>query len=286
MQNNLRFIAWSKSTRANYLRHRARFNEYANTLNTGDGGCNQSTANFVGYTNENGVFENRKLTPIECERLQGYEDNHTQFGRRESGEIYEISNTQRYQQCGNGIASNVSAHIVETLLPEGNYKVFSLFSGIGGTELKLSKRFEVVAHCEWDKFASDVLRYHHPNIPNFGDVTKVMNNPDQVPYHDILFFGHPCQSFSEAGLRQGLESDKGKIIYDIFKIIEHFKPKYIVEENVKGLLTHEDGNTFTEICRAFSSMGYEIDFNLFNASNFGLPQIRNRMFLFGRRKDG
>lgn len=284
--NNLRFIAWSKSTRVNYQRHRARINEYANTLNTGDGCANQSTMNYVAYTDELGNYINRKLTVNECEILQGYPRNHTKYGKDAIGKIYEMSNTQRYQQCGNGVASYASAHVLESLLPEGNFNIFSLFSGVGGTELRLSDRFKVVAHCEWDKFASDVLRYHHPEIPNFGDVTKILEKPEQVPNHDLLLFGHPCQSFSEAGLRQGLDSDKGKVIYDIFKIIEHYKPKYIFEENVKGLLTHDSGITFTEICKAFSSLGYEFDFNLFNASNFGLPQIRNRMFLFGRRIDG
>ncbi len=286
MKNNLRFIAWSKTTRDQHIvQQRARFDEFANTLNTGDGCCNQSTSNYVGYT-EDGVFVNRKLTPIECERLQGYPDNHTKYGRKDSGEIYEISNTQRYQQCGNGVASYVSAHLLETLLPEGNFNILSLFSGVGGTELRLSDRFKVVAHCEWDRYASDVLRYHHPDVPNYGDVTRILDKPEQVPQHDIMLFTHPCQDFSEAGRRAGLAGKTGSVIYSVFDMIEHYKPKYLFEENVKGLLTHNNGESFTEICKAISSLGYEFDFNLFNASKFGLPQVRNRMFLFGRRKDG
>lgn len=281
----LKFIAWSKSTRKMYQNHRARINEYANTLNTGDGCANQSTMNYVAYIDDFGNYINRKITVNEAEKLQGYPVDHTKYGKDINGNIYEMSNTQRYQQCGNGVASFVSAHILNTVLPIGDYDIFSLFSGVGGTELRLPKRFKVVAHCEYNRSASDVLRYHHSDTPNLGDVRKVLLNPDAVPNHNILLFTSPCQSWSEAGLRKGFDSEDGNILFQVFKIIEYYKPQYIFFENVKGLLTHKKGESFAEICKTISTLGYEFDFNLFNASNFGLPQIRNRMFLFGRRKN-
>lgn len=284
MMKNQKLIAWSKSTRENFQVHRARIDKDANTLTTGEGCRNQSTANFICFEDEKGNFYMRKLHPIECERLQTYNDDHTKYGTTVDGKIYQMSNNQRYVQIGNGVTSVVSAHILENFIPEGNLKIFSLFTGVAGTELKFPNRFEVVAHCEWDKYASDVLRYHHPNIINFGDVSKVLDRKDEVPEFDLLSFTFPCQPYSEAGLRGGLEDKRGQIIYDVFNIIDHFKPKYLFAENVKGLLTHNKGDTFFEICKTISNMGYDFDFDLYNSKNFGVPQIRDRMFLYGIRR--
>lgn len=275
--------AYSKSTRDRHIDHRAKINGEANTINTGDGGSNQSTQNFV-VTKDGDKIYIRKLTPVECERLQGYQDDWTKYGRDVAGKVYPMSRTQRYKQCGNGVSSPVSSHILQTLIPEGDVRVFSLFSGISGTELALPPRFKTVAYCEWDRYASDVLRYHHPDIPNFGDVTKLIERKDEIPEHDLLIFGHPCQAYSSAGRRLGTKDPRGAVIYSVFNTIAELKPKYILEENVKGLLTHNNGDTFVEICKTLTELGYEFDFEMVNSRNFGLAQNRERLFLFGRRK--
>ena len=240
-------------------------------------------------TNVDEPYRIRKLTPKECEKLQGYPVDHTKYGRRENGEVYEMTNTQRYRQCGNGVSSPVPAFILSKLIPRGEQiEILSLFSGIGGTELDLDKeQFKTVAFCEWDKFASDVLRYHHPNTINFGDVTKVLERRSEIPRCNMVMGGFPCQSWSSAGLRQGFDDARGRgdMVFHMFKIIQELKPKYVLCENVKGLMTFDAGNAFIEICKSLSELGYEFDFEMLNSKNFGLAQNRERMFLFGRLKE-
>ena len=115
----------------------------------------------------------RKLTPLETERLQGWSlkqgfENHTKLGLFEDGQTKEISNSQRYKMCGNGISSPVSKHTLESFINEP-VRVLSLFSGVGGTELLLdASRFKLVGNCENDKYAQAVLRLHHPELPHPG----------------------------------------------------------------------------------------------------------------------
>ena len=101
---------------------------------------------------------------------------------------------------GNGISSPVSKKILETLLPEGIVKTMSTFSGCGGTEILLDKRFEVVGHSEFDKYAIASLHYNYPEIRNYNDITKIKG--EELPDFDLLLAGFPCQSWSCAGLRK------------------------------------------------------------------------------------
>lgn len=277
-------VAYSKSTRKNHIDVRGRVDSDANTISTGDGGSNMSTQNFVAEEDCSSI-RIRKLTPVETERLQGYPDNHTRFGKKENGTVYELSNSQRYKICGNGVSSPVSATILTTLIPEGEVCVQSLFSGGLGTELDLPERFKLTGICEFDKYASDLIRFHKPDVPNFHDVTKFVERTD-VPDFNLLTFGFPCQPFSIAGMRQGFEDEKGRgnLIHNVFDIIKKHKPKYLLGENVKGLLNHDGGKTFIQILTGLSQLGYELDFELVNSKHFSLPQNRERVFIFGRLK--
>lgn len=280
-------VAYSKSTRKSHIDVRGKVDGEANTISTGDGGANMSSQNFVAEDCSN--FDNiriRKLTPTETERLQGYPDSHTKFGKKQNGTVYEMSNTQRYKQTGNGVSSPVAATILQALIPGDEIvRVQSLFSGILGTELNLPARFQLTGTCEFDKYASDVIRFHHPHLPNFHDVTKLCDRTD-VPDFDLLTFGFPCQSFSIAGLRQGFEDEKGRgqMIYHCFDILAKHKPKYFLAENVAGLLNHDSGKTFIEILKGLSQLGYEVDFELVNSKHYGLAQNRQRVFIFGKLK--
>jgi DNA-cytosine methyltransferase len=164
-------------------------------------------------------------------------------------------------------------------------KVFSMFTGVGGIDRKLhtSKNFELTGFCEIDKYASGVLRYHYPDIKNHGDVTKLKT--EDVPDHDVLTFGFPCQPYSEAGKRRGLEDMRGQVIYDVFRVLREKKPSYFVAENVKGLLSHSKGETFLFLLECFTACGYAVDFEVLNAKDFGVPQNRQRIFIFGKRLD-
>lgn len=274
-------IAYSKSTRSEHIDHRIRVNMTFNTLSTGFGCTNQSTQNYI--FDEKGI---RYLTVNECESLQGYSVNHTQYAVIDGIKTL-LSNTQRYKLCGNGISSPVAKSIIENFIkPEEKIKVGSLFSGCSGSELLLNKSFfETIYHVEFDKYASGNLMFNYPDIPNYGDITKL--NIDKMPDVDLLIGGFPCQSWSIAGLRAGFDDkNRGQLIYNVFDIIRHKKMKYIVLENVKGLLSHNSGNSFEAICEGLSSLGYDIDFYLLNSKDFGLPQSRERVFILGKRKDG
>ena len=225
----------------------------------------------------------RKLTPLECERLQGYPDNWTSKGMNDKGDVVEISNAQRYKMCGNGISATVPQTLFPAVFGDEPIRVMSLFSGCGGTELLLPDNFEVVGHCEFDKYASSVLRYHYPDIPNFHDVTEFADRED-VPEFDMLVGGFPCPSWSTAGLRKGFDDLRGQLIFDVFNIIEKHKPAALALENVKGLLSHEKGRSFEVIMERLSELGYDLDFEVVNSKFFGLAQNRERVFIFGKLK--
>ena len=275
-------VAYSKSTRDTHIDHRAKINDEANTLSCGDGCRAQSSANYIAYEKETKI-RLRKLTPLESERLMCWGDFHTKFGRDENNEIVEMSDVKRYKMCGNGIVSTIPKKILESLvLPEWTLprkiKIFNTFSGVDGSCLALDKdKFETVAFCEIDKYASMVLRYHYPDIPNFGDITKV--NEKEVPDHDLMFISCPCQSFSISGKRAGFEDTRGTLFYETARILNYKKPKYALFENVKGLLNHDGGKTFLTMLQVYSSLGYSLDFEILNARDFGSAQNRERIFM-------
>ena len=162
-------------------------------------------------------------------------------------------------------------------------KIGSLFSGVCGLELELlkNKKYELAYVADPDRYCSQVLAYIHPNIPNLGSVTKL--DPKEIPYADIIMAGTSCQNFSYQGDKKGLEGLKSKLFYDFAKIILYKKPKYVIWENVVGAATHKDFKIVKEI---FQEIGYEIDYEIFNAREFaGTIQQRRRIILIATRKD-
>jgi len=230
----------------------------------------------------------RKLTPLETERLQGWSlkqgfQNHTKLGLFEDGQTKEISNSQRYKMCGNGISSPVSKHTLESFINEP-VRVLSLFSGAGGTELLLDKsRFKLVGNCENDKYAQSVLRFHHPKLPLYPDVTELLN--EDLPEFDLLTFGYPCQDVSVAGKGLGIEGERSSLVFHVIELIKKHKPKYIMAENVKNHLSKKHVEFFLTVMRELSKIGYALDFQVLNTKNFGLPQNRERLFILGKLND-
>lgn len=163
------------------------------------------------------------------------------------------------------------------------YKILSLFSGAGGTELCLDKRFEVIAHSEILPYANALLKYRFPNIPNLGDISKVQSK--DIPKYDILMGGTPCQNLSYQGNREGLSGSKSSLFFEYLRILKETKPDFFLWENVKGALTSNKGEDFKLIIKLFTEAGYEIEYNVFNAKDFGTIQARERIFIFGKRKD-
>ena len=161
-------------------------------------------------------------------------------------------------------------------------KVFSMFSGIGGFEygmLQSKHEFEIVGHSDIDKYANQIYDKHFKGVTNYGDATKI--DPRTLPDFDLLVGGFPCQAFSVAGLRKGLDDTRGTLFFDIARILDYKRPRNFLLENVKGLLSHDSGKTFQTMLGVLSDMGYVVEWEVLNSKNFGVPQNRERVYIIG-----
>ena len=197
-------------------------------------------------------------------------------------------------------------------------KYLSLFSGIGGFELGIKQAYETnnnngrkseqwsekqglrhqsnksndpsslgngwgksatcIGYSEIDKYAIQVYNKQF-NHKNYGDITKII--PSELPDFDCLVGGFPCQSFSIAGKRKGFDDTRGTLFFDIARICAEKRPKLVVLENVKGLLSHDGGKTFQTILGVLTDLGYFVEWQVLNSKNFGVPQNRERVFIVG-----
>jgi len=114
---------------------------------------------------------------------------------------------------------------------------------------------------------------------NYGDITQI--DPTTIPDFDLFCGGFPCQAFSIAGKRLGFAETRGTLIYDVFRILKEKQPRLVLLENVKGLLSHDSGNTFKTIISSLAELGYSVEWQVLNAKNFGVPQNRERVFIIG-----
>lgn len=161
-------------------------------------------------------------------------------------------------------------------------KVVSLFSGIGGFEEGLKKAnidSKIVFASEIDSFAQKSYIANFGNENLHGDIKKV--DEKDVPDHNLLLAGFPCQSFSIAGLKQGFNDTRGTLFFDVARILKKKQPKYILLENVKNLVGHNDGETFRTIINTLNEVGYTVDFTIINSVEAGLPQNRERTYIVG-----
>lgn len=158
----------------------------------------------------------------------------------------------------------------------------SLFSGIGGFEIGMEasdRDFNCVGYSEIDQYALNIYKKHFPKHKSLGDVTKL--NVENLPDFDMLVAGFPCQAFSAAGLRKGFGDTRGTLFFEIARILQAKKPQYFLLENVKGLLSHDKGNTFQVIINILDGMGYNIRWDILNSKDFGVPQSRERIYIRG-----
>ncbi len=140
---------------------------------------------------------------------------------------------------------------------------------------------ECVFSSEWDKFAQQTYAANFGEIPH-GDITKV--ELSEVPRHDILIGGFPCQPFSHAGLKRGFEDTRGTLFFDVARIIDHRKPSMVLLENVKGFTTHDKGRTMAVVKETLEDLGYNVFHKVLNARDFGVPQNRERVFIVAINK--
>jgi len=181
-----------------------------------------------------------------------------------------------------------------------------MFSGIGGFELGIQRAFELqskderlqvetnnrgidsellqgttscVGYSEIDKYAIKVYERNFNGHTNYGDCTAI--DAQQLPDFDLLVGGFPCQAFSIAGKRYGFQDTRGTLFFDIARILANKRPRHLVLENVKGLLSHDNGKTFQTILGVLTDLGYTVEWQVLNSKDFGVPQNRERVIIVG-----
>ncbi|MER2000559.1 MAG: DNA cytosine methyltransferase [Lysinibacillus sp.] len=169
-------------------------------------------------------------------------------------------------------------------IEECRFTQIDLFAGIGGIRQPFQKHGGYnVYSSELDKFAQTTYRINYGEIPD-GDITLV--DEKDIPDHDILLAGFPCQPFSQAGLHKGFEDTRGTLFFDIARILKEKQPKAFMLENVKQLRGHDKGNTLKVILSVLDELNYYVpDPQILNAYHFGLPQNRERIIIVGFNKD-
>lgn len=156
-----------------------------------------------------------------------------------------------------------------------------MFTGVAGFEEGFKKGWpevKSVGMSEIDKHANQVLRYHYPEVVNYGDAKQI--KPEELSDFNILCAGFPCQTFSIAGNRSGFDDARGTLFFEIARIVKVKRPKILLLENVKGLLSHEEGRTFAVILKTLDELGYDAEWQLLNSRHW-VPQNRERIFIVG-----
>lgn len=164
-------------------------------------------------------------------------------------------------------------------------KFISLFSGIGGFDLGFERAgMQCVAQVEWNAKASAVLAKHYPNVQRFGDVRDVgKHNLGSV---DLICGGFPCQDVSVAGRRAGLAGERSGLWFEFHRILTEVTPRWVVIENVPGLLSSQGGRDFATLLHGLVECGYRVCWRVLDAQYFGVPQRRRRVFIVGYLGDG
>ncbi len=165
-----------------------------------------------------------------------------------------------------------------------NLKFVDLFCGLGGFRLaieNITQNSECVFSCDFDNDSQKSYQANFGEKP-FGDITKIHAN--DIPEHDVLFAGFPCQAFSICGDQKGFEDTRGTLFFDIARILLAKRPKAFILENVKQLVSQNQGKTLERILETLENLGYQTHYKVLNALDFGLPQKRERVFIVGFRE--
>lgn len=219
----------------------------------------------------------RALEPRESLRLMGFTDEFK----------IAVSRAQSYKQSGNSIVVDVLMNIVKEISKVFNmekneissgYRVVSLFSGIGGMDLGfINNGFNVIWANDFDKYACETYRANVSKNIVCGDIRIEKEN---IPAHDVLIGGFPCQPFSTLGKLKGFDDEeRGTLFFEIKDIIKKHKTKVVVLENVKNIMNHDGGKTFQRIIHELESLGYVCFYHVFNSADYGVPQRRNRCYI-------
>jgi DNA (cytosine-5)-methyltransferase 1 len=161
-------------------------------------------------------------------------------------------------------------------------------SGVGDTppcgsnnDFRGNEHPTCIGYSEIDKYAIQIYEKHF-NHTNYGDITTI--NEKELPDFDLFVGGFPCQAFSVAGKRGGFSDTRGTLFFDIARIVREKQPRLLLLENVKGLLSHDKGRTFYTIISTLDELGYDLQWQVLNSKNHGVPQNRERVFIIGHSR--
>ena len=228
----------------------------------------------------------RRLTPRECERLQGFPDDHTLIPWRGKSP-QDCPDGPRYKALGNSMAVPCMAWIGRRIAAQEMFplRYLSVCSGIEAASVAWEPLgWQPAAFSEVEKFPSAVLAHHWPDVPNLGDMTQY-EQWKELGAIDLLVGGTPCQSFSVAGLRQGLRDPRGGLMLTYLEIARSFGPRWLVWENVPGVLSSHGGRDFGAFLGALGALGYGFAYRVLDAQWFGVAQRRRRVFVVGHLGD-
>ncbi|MBU0903578.1 MAG: DNA (cytosine-5-)-methyltransferase [Firmicutes bacterium] len=178
-----------------------------------------------------------------------------------------------------------------TILPARPYKVLEVFAGAGGLMLGLEEAgFETAAALEINKHACATLKTNRPDLNVIeGDIAEIVKEGirNYIGYEeiDVLSGGYPCQAFSFAGKKLGLKDTRGTLFYWYAQLLNELRPKIFLAENVRGLVSHEQGKTLQGMMDVFDEIGYTVTYKVLKATNYNVAQKRERIFIIGVRKD-
>lgn len=163
------------------------------------------------------------------------------------------------------------------------FTFIDLFAGIGGIRIAFDRAGgKCVFTSEWDKYCQKMYEANFGDVPH-GDITKI--NTEEIPDHDILTGGFPCQAFSIIGNKLGFSDTRGTLFFEIERIIKAKQPKAFLLENVKQLTSHDKGRTFKIILEKLEDLGYFVHYKVLNGLNFGVPQKRERIIIVGFKEN-
>lgn len=167
---------------------------------------------------------------------------------------------------------------------EGRLRFIDLFAGIGGIRQGFEDDNTVaVFSSEWDKYAVETYKANYGDTPH-GDITKI--DASNIPKHDVLLAGFPCQPFSNIGRREGFaHTTQGTLFFDVLRILKYHMPKMFLLENVSGILNIQEGAAFKTILASLKDLGYDVFWDELDAQNYGLPQVRRRVIIVGFHPD-
>ena len=170
------------------------------------------------------------------------------------------------------------------ILTNGRLCFIDLFAGIGGIRQGFEDENTIaVFSSEWDKYAAETYKANYGDVP-YGDITKI--DAADIPSHDVLLAGFPCQPFSNIGRREGFaHTTQGTLFFDVLRILKYHMPKMFLLENVAGILSIQDGVAFKTILASLQDLGYSVFWDELDAQNYGLPQVRRRVIIVGFHPD-